>query len=141
MENQIIEGYKTGENANTSKKEVHKELGEDAASKEELGENQERNTEICGKETKTCEKSEGKQKKSEQNKEESGQMIKDIKKFEEHDRKDNNLGVSRNKSNENETKIHKKLKVIIQTMYHISKTRKGCSEKDGEAQMKEKHTK
>ena len=41
-----------------------------AASEEELGANQESNIDICGKEIKT-EKSEGKQQKSEQNKEES----------------------------------------------------------------------
>ena len=131
MENQIIEGHKTEENANTSKKEVHKEVVEDAASKEELGENQESNTEICGKETKTCEKNEGKQKKSEENKEKSGQMIKDIKIYKEYDRKYNNSGVSRNKSNENQTNIHKKLKGIMQITYHISKTRKWSSDKDG----------
>ena len=131
MENQIIEGHKTEENANTSKKEVHKELVEDAASKEELGENQESNTKICGKETKTCEKNEGRQKKSEENKEKSGQMIKDIKIYKEYDRKYNNSGVSWNKSNENQTNIHKKLKGIIQISYHISKTRKGSSDKDG----------
>ena len=42
-----------------------------AASEEELGANQESNIDICGKEIKTPEKSEGKQQKSEQNKEES----------------------------------------------------------------------
>ena len=36
MENQIIEGYETEESVNTSKKEAHKELKEDAASEEEL---------------------------------------------------------------------------------------------------------
>ena len=34
-------------------------------------------------------------------------MVKDIKQYEEYDRKDNSAGVSRNKSNENETNIHK----------------------------------
>ena len=139
----IIEGYKTEENANTSKKEAQKELMQNAVSVE----NQETNTGICSKEIKTCEKSEEKQQKSEQNKEESRQMIKNIKQYEEYDRKDNNSGVSRNKSNENETNVHKKLKGIIQTTYHISKSRKESSDKDGEStderqayQMEEKGT-
>ena len=70
-----------------------------------------------------------------------------MKHYEEYDRKDNNSGVSRNKSNENETNNHKKLKGIIQTVYHISKTRKESSDKDGGStnereahQMKEKGT-
>ena len=96
-----------------------------------VGENQESNIEICQKEIKTCEKREGKQRKSEQNKEENEQMIKDIKHYEEYDRNDNNSGVSENKSYENETNIHKKLKEIIQTAYHISKTKQDSSGKDG----------
>ena len=68
--NQFFKEEKTEENVNTSKK-PHKELMEDKASEEELGKNQERNTEICGKEIKMCGKSEGKQQKSEQNKEDS----------------------------------------------------------------------
>ena len=74
-------------------------------------------------------------------------MIKDIQQYVEYDRKYNNSGVSRNKSNENETNIHKKLKRIIQTVNHISKTRKESSDKDGGStdereayQMKEKGT-
>ena len=129
MENQIIEGYKTEENVSTSKKS-HKELMEDKASEEELGENQGSNTEICVKEIKICKKSEVKQQISEQNKKERGKMIKDIKQYEEYDRKDNISGVSRNKSDENKTNIHKKLKGIIQTAYHISKTSKESSDKD-----------
>ena len=89
IENQVIEEYKTEES-------VHKELKEDAASDGELKESQESNTKICGKEISTCEKSEGEQQKSEQNKEESGQMIKDIRQYEEYDRRDNNSGVTRN---------------------------------------------
>lgn len=88
------------------KKEAHKELMEDAASEEELIQKQERSTEIFGKEIETCEKSEvGKQQTSEQNKVESGQMIKDLKQHKEYDRKDNNSGVSGYKSNEDETNI------------------------------------
>ena len=88
------------------KKEADKELMEDAASEEELIQKRERSTKIFGKEIETCEKSEtGKQQTSEQNKVESGQMIKDLKQHEEYDRKDNNSGVSGNKSNENETNI------------------------------------
>ena len=45
MENQIFEGYKTEENVSTSKM-AHKELMEDKASEEEIGENQESNIEI-----------------------------------------------------------------------------------------------
>ena len=74
-------------------------------------------------------------------------MIKDIKQYEEYDRKDNNSRVSRNKSNENETNILKKLKGIMQTANHISKTRKKSSDKGGRStdereayQMKEKGT-
>ena len=89
IENQVTEEYKTEES-------VHKELKDDVASDGELRESQESNTEICGKEINICEKSEGEQQKSEQNKEESGEMIKDIKQCEEYDRKDNNSGVSRN---------------------------------------------
>ena len=92
-------------------------------------ENQESNTGICGKEIKIYGKSEGKQQKSEQNKEDSEQMIKDKKQFEENDRKDNNSGVSMNKDNENETNTHKKLKGVIQTVYHISKASKESSGK------------
>ena len=114
------------------KKEARKELMEDAVSEEELGEKQENSTERCGKEIETCENSEaGKQQKSEQNEEESGQMIKDMKQYEKYDRKDNNSGVSRNKSNENESNIHKKPKGIIQTAYHISKIKKESSDKEG----------
>ena len=51
----------------THKKKALKELMEDKASEEELGKNQESNTEICSKEIKICGKSEGKQQKSEQN--------------------------------------------------------------------------
>ena len=58
-------------------------------------------------------------------------MIKDIKQYEEYDRKDNNSWVSRNKSNENETSIYKKLKGIIQAANHISKTRKESNDKGG----------
>ena len=39
MENQTIEGYKTEENVNASRKEAHKELMEDAVPEEVLGEN------------------------------------------------------------------------------------------------------
>ena len=74
-------------------------------------------------------------------------MIKDMKQYGEYDRKNNNSGVLRNKSNENETNIHKKPKGIIQTPYHISKTRKENSDKDEGSkdereayQMKEKGT-
>ena len=77
-----------------------------------------------------CEKSEGKQQKSEQNKEKSGQMIKDIKQFEEYDRKHTNSGISMDKDNENESNIHKKLKGVIQTGYHISENSKESSDKD-----------
>ena len=42
---------------------------------------------ICGKKIKICGKIEGKQQKSEQNKEDSQQMIKDKKQFEENGRK------------------------------------------------------
>ena len=129
MENQFFKEEKTEENVNTSKK-PHKELMEDKASVEELGRNQESNTVICGKEIKICGKSEGKQQKSEQNKEDSEQMIKDKNQFEENDRKDNNSGVSRNKDNENKTNTHKKLKGVIQTVYHISKDSKESSGKD-----------
>ena len=73
-------------------------------------------------------------------------MIKDIKKYEEYDRKDNNSRVSRNKSKENKTNILKKLG-IMQTANHISKTRKKSSDKGGRStdereayQMKEKGT-
>ena len=59
MKNQIIERYKTEENVSTTKRGAHKELMEDAASEEELGEKHS-NTEIFGKEIVTCEKSEGK---------------------------------------------------------------------------------
>ena len=98
-------------------------------------------------EIKTSEKSKGKQQKSEQNKEKNGQMMKDIKQYEEYDRKDNNSGISKNKSNESETNIHKKLKGIVQTANYIIKTRKVSSDKDGGStdegeayQMKEKGT-
>ena len=43
MENQIIEGYKR-ESVSTSKKKVHKELMDNAASDEELGEKQQSST-------------------------------------------------------------------------------------------------
>ena len=126
---------------------THNDLMENAASEEELRKNQESNTEICGKKIKTCEKSKGKQQNSEQNKEENEQMIKYIKQYEEFDRKDSNSGVSRTKTSENETNIHKKLKDILQTAYHISKTRKESRDKDGGSaderkayQMKEKAT-
>ena len=52
------------------------------------------------------------------------------KQFEEYDRKDNNLGVSRNKDNENKTNTHQKLKRVIQTAYYISKASKENSVKD-----------
>ena len=52
------------------------------------------------------------------------------KQYEEYDRNDNNSEVSRNKDNENETNTHKKLKGVIQTAYHISKTSKESSDKD-----------
>ena len=123
MENQFFKEEKTEENVNTSKK-PHKEILEDKASEEELGKNQEINTVICAKEIKIWWKSEGKQQKSEQNKEDSEQVIKDKKQFEENDRKDNNSGVSRNKDNENETNS------VIQTAYHISKASKESSGKD-----------
>ena len=129
MENQFFKEEKTEENVNTSKKS-HRELMEDKASVEELGRNQESNTVICGKEIKICGKSEGKQQKSEQNKEDSEQMIKDKKQFEENARKENNSRVSRNKDNENKTNTHKKLKGVIQTVYHISKDSKESSGKD-----------
>ena len=103
---------------------------EDKALEEELGENQESNTVIYGKEIKICGKSEGMQQKLEQNKEDNEQMIKDKKHLEENDRKDNNSGVSRNKDNENETNTHKKLKGVIQAVYHISKGSKESSGKD-----------
>ena len=74
-------------------------------------------------------------------------MIKGMKQFEGYDRKDNNSGISRSKSNENETNIHKNLKGIIDTAYHISKTRKESSDKEGQStdeikiyQIKEKGT-
>ena len=57
--------------------------------------------------------------------------MEDVKQYEEYDRKDNNSEVSRKKSIEKETNIHKKLKGIIQTTYHIGKTRKESSGKDG----------
>ena len=80
MENQIIEGDKTETNACTSKKEAHKKLIEDTGSEEEQGEKQKSSTEICGKEIETYEKGDAeKQQKSEQNKEESGQISKDMK--------------------------------------------------------------
>ena len=60
MENQFFKKEKTEENVNTSKK-PHKELMEDKSSERELGNNQESNTVICGKEIKICGKSEGKQ--------------------------------------------------------------------------------
>ena len=44
------------------------------------------------------------------NKNQNRTRWKDIKQYEEYNRKDNNSGVSRNKSNEHETNIHKKLK-------------------------------
>ena len=105
----------------------------DKVSEEEIGENQESDTEICGKEVTIYEKSERKQQKSEQNKEESGQMIKYIKQYKEYDRKDINSRVSRNKYNENETNVHKKLKGLIKTVYHISKTSNESSDKDAES--------
>ena len=50
--------------------------------------------------------------------------------MEENDRKDNNLGVSRNKDNENKTNTHQKLKGVIQAVYYISKASKENSVKD-----------
>ena len=78
LQNQLFKEEKTEENINTIKM-PHKELMEDKSSEEELKKNQERNAEIYGKEIKMCGKSEGKQQKSEQNKEDSEQMIKDKK--------------------------------------------------------------
>lgn len=46
-------------------------------------------------------------------------------------RKDNNLRVSRKKSNKNETNIYKTPKGIIQKAYQISKTTKEISGKEG----------
>ena len=60
-------------------------------------------------------------------------MIKYIKQYEEYDRKDINSRVSSNKYNENKTKIHKKLKGLIKTVYHISKTSNESSDKDAES--------
>ena len=129
-ENQIFEEDKTEETVNTSKK-AHKESMEDKASEKELGKYQKNNTEICGKGIKICGSSEGKQQKSEQNKEDSGRMIKHKKQYEEYDSKDNNSRISGNKDNENEINTHKGLKGVIQTAYHISKTSKESSDKDG----------
>ena len=130
IENQIFEEDKTEETVNTSKK-AHKESMEDKASEKELGKYQKNNTEICGKDIKICASSEGKQQKSEQNKEDSGRMIKHKKQYEEYDSKDNNSRISGNKDNENEINTHKGLKGVIQTAYHISKTSKESSDKDG----------
>ena len=129
MENQFFKEEKTEENVNTSKK-PHKELMEDKASEEKLEKNQESNTLICGEEIRICEKNEGKQQKSEQNKEDCEQMIKDKKQFEENNRKDSNSGVSRNKDIENETNTHQKLKGLIQTAYYTSKASKESSGED-----------
>ena len=112
MENQVFKEEKIEETVNTSKK-LHKELMEDKASEEELGNNQESDTVICGLGIKIYGKGEGKQQNLEKNKEDSEQMIKDKKQFEKNDRKDNDSGVSRNKDNENETNTHQKLKGVI----------------------------
>ena len=130
IENQIFEEDKTEETVNTSKK-AHKESMEDKASEKELGKYQKNNTEICGKDIKICGSSEGRRQKSEQNKEDSGRMIKHKKQYEEYDSKDNNSRISGNKDNENEINTHKGLKGVIQTAYHISKTSKDSSDKDG----------
>ena len=82
MENQFFKEEKTEENFNTSQK-PHKQLMEDKASGDELGKNQESNTVIYSKEIKISGKSEVKQQKSEQNKEDSEQLIKDKRQFEE----------------------------------------------------------
>ena len=144
IENQIFEEGRREETVNTSKK-AHKESMENKASEKELGKYQKNNTEICGKDIKICGSSEGKWQKSEQNKEYSGRMIKHKKQYKEYDSKDNNSGVSRNKDHENEMNTHKGLKGVIQTAYHISKTSKKSSGKDGGSteeafQRKEKET-
>ena len=89
----------------------------------------------------------GNNKNWEDNKEESGKIIKDLKQYEESDRKDNNSRVSRNKSYENETNIHKKSKRVIHTTCLIRKTRKessneevGSTDERETNKMKEKET-
>ena len=103
---------------------------EDKASEEELGKNQESNTEICGKKIKICGKSEGKKRKSEQNKQDSEQLTKDDKEFEENDINYNNSEVSSHEDNKNETNTLKKLKGVMRTAYHISKASKESSGED-----------
>lgn len=125
MENQVIEGDKQEKNVSTSIKR-HKELMEDIASEEVLGENQESSTEICHNKTETCKKIEvGKQHKPEENKEKDGKWSMTWKNM-----KNSNSGVSRNKRNENETNIHKKPKGIKHTAYHSSNTRKESRNKE-----------
>ena len=109
---------------------------EDKASEEELGNNQESDTVICGMGIKIYGKGEGKQQNLEQNKEDSEQMIKDKKQFEKNDRKDNDSGVSRNKDNENETNTHQKLKGVIQKGITSVKPVKRAVAKMKEVQMK-----
>ena len=75
--------------------EAHKELMERMQCHKK---NLESSTEICGMKIKTCKNIEAGKQKSEENKEESGQMIRDMRQCEEYDRKDNNSGVSKNKS-------------------------------------------
>ena len=66
---------------------------------------------------------------------------KDIKQYEEYNRKDNNSGVSRNKSNEHETNIHKKLKEQYKERITSVKPEKRAVTKMEKVQTKENHTK
>ena len=57
-------------------------------------------------------------------------MIKVKNQVKENDSKDNNLEVSKNKANENETNTHQKLKGVMETAYQISKASKERSVKN-----------